>query len=151
MKKVTAILTAAIMLFSTFAFAFASENDKVSERVKSAFLKDFSTASNVSWEITNDCYFATFTINQVEAKAAYNTAGELVGVSRTIQSSNLPLNISLALAKKYEAYSISKIAIELTFEGETSYYLSIANEKQILKLKCSSSGSLEVEKKIKKF
>jgi len=149
MKKVTAILTAAIMLFSTFAFA--SDNDQVSERVKSAFLKDFSNASKVSWEITNDHYFATFTLNQVEAKAAYNAAGDLVGTSRTIESSNLPLNISLALAKKYEGYTVSKIAIELIFEGDTRYYLSIANEKQILKLKCSSMGNFEVERKIRKI
>lgn len=136
------------MLFSSFAFA--TDSDKVNARVRSAFLNDFSTASAVSWEKTSDFYFASFKLNDVEVNAAYNEEGTLVGTSRSLESTQLPLNISLALAKKYEGYSISKKALELTFEGETRYYITVQNGAQALKLKCSTNGNIEVEKKIKK-
>jgi len=148
MKKVTTILTAAIMLFS--AFAFANEGDKVNEKVKAAFISDFSAASNVSWEKTSEYYFATFTINQIEVNAAYNEAGELVGFSRVVEVAQLPIGISLALAKKYPGYTLAKRAIELTYEGDTRYYLTVVNEQQTLKLKCTVNGNIELERKIKK-
>ncbi|MEJ7589317.1 MAG: hypothetical protein WKI04_17305 [Ferruginibacter sp.] len=148
MKKAVTILTAAAMLFSSFAFA--TDSDKVNARVKAAFLNDFSAASAINWEKISDFYFATFLINQIEVNAAYNEDGELVGTSRPMQSEQLPINVSLALAKKYEGYTVSKKALELTFEGSTWYYLSVTNDCQALKLKCSASGSIEVERKIKK-
>jgi hypothetical protein len=148
MKKVVTILTAAAMLFSSFAFA--TDSDKVNARVKTSFLNDFSAASAVSWEKISDFYFATFTINKIEVNAAYNEDGELVGTSRPLESSQLPISISLALAKKYEGYTFSKKALELTYDDETHYYLTITNDHQALKLKCSLNGNIVVERKIKK-
>lgn len=148
MKKVTIILTSALMLFSVFAFA--NVGDLVTEKVKASFLSDFSAASNVSWEKTSDYYFATFVINEIELNAAYDEQGELVGISRVMESAQLPIGISIALAKKYAGYTIGKKAIELSYEGNTRYYLTVANEKQSLKLKCTVNGDIEVERKIKK-
>ena len=148
MKKSVTILSAALMLFSVFAFA--TDSDKVNARVKNAFLNDFTTASNVSWELLKDFYFATFTLDNIEVSAAYNEQGELVGTSRTIERSLLPILVTRALDKKYEGYTISKKAIEMAFEGTTRYYISVSNEKQTLKLKCSADGIIEVERKIKK-
>lgn len=148
MKKFATILTAAVMLFSVFAFA--TDSDNVNARVKAAFVSDFSAASTVSWEKISDFYFAKFTVNHVEVNAAYNEEGELVGTSRTMESSQLPISISLALAKKYEGYTVSKRALELTYDDNTHYYVTIVNERQLLKLKCSVNGTLMVERKIKK-
>ena len=148
MKKLATIFFSAVMLVSVFAFA--TDSDKVNARVKASFLTDFSAATNVSWEKSSDFYFATFTINKVEINAAYNEQGELVGASRTMESTQLPINVSLALAKRYEGYTVAKKALELTYEGDTRYYITISNEKQALKLKCSVNGNIEVERKIKK-
>ncbi|MEO6719724.1 MAG: hypothetical protein ABIN67_05120 [Ferruginibacter sp.] len=148
MKKLVVILTAAVMLFS--AFTFATDSDNVNARVKAAFLHDFSAASDVSWGKTSDFYFATFTLNHVEVNAAYTEQGELVGTSRTMETSQLPLSVSLALAKKYDGYEVAKKVLELTFEGQTRYYITVANNTHLLKLKCLSNGDIEVEKKIKK-
>ena len=148
MKKLVTIVAAALTMFS--AFAFATDSDKVNARVKAAFLNDFSAASDVSWEKTSDFYFATFKVNNLEVNAAYNEAGELVGTSRPLESNQLPMSISLALAKKYEGYTVSKKALELTFEGDTRYYVTVSNDRQALKLKCTASGNIDVERKIKK-
>ena len=148
MKKVTTILTAALMLFSVFAFA--SGNDPVNAKVRAAFANDFSKASDVSWEKSNEFYFATFTVNKTEINAAYSEDGELIGTGRVIDFSQMPLSVSMALSKKYNGYNFPKKAMELNYDGTTRYSLTIENEKQILKLKCSVSGNIEVEKKIKK-
>lgn len=148
MKKLVSISAAAIMLFS--AVALAGDGDNVNGIVKSAFLTDFSTASNVSWEKKSGFYFATFTINSIEVNAAYNEEGELVGTSREMASTQLPISISLALAKKYEGYAVSKKALELTYEGETRYYVNVVNDRQALKLKCSVNGDIAVDRKIKR-
>ena len=148
MKKLVTILTAALMLFS--AFAFATDSDNVTARVKAAFVSDFSTASSVSWEKISDFYFAKFTVNQVEVNAAYNEDGALVGTSRSMASSELPVCISLALAKKYEGYTVLKKALELTYDDVTNYYVTVVNDRQALRLKCSPNGTLTVERKKKK-
>ncbi|MEO5893850.1 MAG: hypothetical protein ABIQ31_26575 [Ferruginibacter sp.] len=148
MKKLVSLLTAAAMLFSSFAFA--TDSDKVNARVKTAFLADFSAASAVNWEKISDFYFATFMINKAEVNAAYNEDGELVGTSRPLETAQLPINISLALSKKYDGYTVSPRALELTYDGTTYYYVNISNDRLALKLKCSPNGNIDVERKIKK-
>ena len=150
MKKFKTGLTAIVMLFATSAFAIGDGNENVSPRVKAAFENDFSKASRVSWEKTNDFYFASFTLNNVKTDAAYNEAGELVGTSRKISADQMPLCISLALAEKYDGYKVDKTALELTYEGQTRYYITVENKNQVVKLKCFSNGDLEVENKAKK-
>ena len=148
MKKFKTVLTAIVMLFASSAFAMGPEN--VSPKVKAAFENDFSKASKVNWEKTSDFYFASFTLNNVKVDAAYNEEGELVGTARGISAEQMPLNVSLAIAEKYDGYKVDKTAIELTYEGQTRYYVTIENESQVLKLKCYSNADLEVESKTKK-
>jgi hypothetical protein len=150
MKKFKTVLTAIVMLLSVSAFATEPGPEKVSQVVKTAFENDFSKASKVSWERSNDFYFASFTLNNVSVDAAYTDAGELIGTSRRITLEQMPLSISLALADKYAGYQVGKSVIELTFEGVTRYYVTVSNESQELKLKCLSNGELEVDRKTKK-
>ncbi len=148
MKKFKIVLTAIVMLFA--GSAFASEPENVSPKVKAAFESDFSKASKISWEKTSDFYFASFTLNDVRIDAAYNEDGELLGTARVISAEQMPLSVSLAIAEKYAGYRVEKTAIELTYEGQTRYYISVENEHQIVKLKCFSNADVEVERKIKK-
>ena len=148
MKKFKIVLTAIVMLFAGSAFAMEPEN--VSPKVKAAFESDFSKASKISWEKTSDFYFASFTLNEVKIDAAYNEDGELLGTARAISAEQMPLSVSLAIAKKYAGYRVEKTAIELTYEGQTRYYISVENENQIVKLKCFSNADVEVDSKIKK-
>ena len=149
MKKLKTVFAAVAILLATSAFA-ASGPEKVSERVKSAFEKNFTGASNVNWEKNQDFYFASFTLDSKEVAAAYNESGELVGTSRLLATAQLPLKVSLAIADRYQGYNVSTAATELTYEGETSYCLTVVNDKQILNLKCSSNGDITVTSKIKK-
>ena len=136
MKKTTNILAALMLLFSVSGFAAG---------------KDFSLVTGATnWEKKNDFYFATFLLNEVETNAAYNEEGELVAVSRTIEIAKLPLSISMSLTKKYEDFKFPASALELNFEGQTAYYLTLENDKKVLNLKCFSNGEISVENKVKK-
>ncbi len=148
MKKFATVLTAIVMLFATSSFAM--DGDNVTAKVKAAFETDFSKAKQVNWEKISDFYFASFQLNDVSIDAAYNEEGELVGTSRKIASAQIPLSVSLELAKKYFEYTISEHAYELNFEGQTSYYITAENSKQALSLKCYSNGDIEVTSKTKK-
>lgn len=150
MKKFKTVLTAIVMLFTFTAFATDPEPDKVSQVVKEAFQNDFSKASAVKWEKSDDFYFASFTLNNVSVDAAYTETGELVGTSRRISKELMPLSISLALADKYEGYEVGQSVIELTYENVTRYYVTVSNKSETLSLKCYSNGDLEVERRTKK-
>lgn len=148
MKKLVTILTGAMLLFSVSSFA--GNGDNVTPKVRIAFKSDFSNASSVTWKKTSDFYFAYFTMNGIELNAAYNEEGELIGVSKEIESVQLPLSVSMAIAKKYPGYIILAHVTEMTLEGQTRYYITIVNSKQALILKCSSIGEIDVESRAKK-
>ena len=148
MKKLATVLTAIVMLFATSAFA--ADGDNVTAKVAAAFKTDFSQVNNVSWEKTSDFYFATFQLNNITVDAAYNEDGELVGTSRKIASTQLPLKLTLELSKKFGEYNVAEEVSELNYEGQTTYYLSVENDKQVVKLKCYSNGEIDVESKTKK-
>ena len=149
MKKLRTVFAAAALLLATSAFA-ANGPEKVSTKVKAEFEKNFTGAVNVSWEKSDDFYFAYFEINAKKVSAAYNESGELLGISRIIATAQLPLNISMAIANKYEGYDVEKTVTEVIYEGQTSYYVTVENNKQELKLKCSSNADISVNSKKKK-
>ncbi|HQW85385.1 MAG TPA: hypothetical protein PK987_13015 [Ferruginibacter sp.] len=148
MKKIKTVLTAIVMLFASSTFALGGP-ETATPKVKAAFANDFSKASLVSWEKSNDFYFASFTLNNTKVDAAYNEAGELLGTSRKISAEQMPLSISMAITDRYEGCELEKNAIELTYEGLTRYYITIKSKNQLIKLKCFSDGNIEVESKTK--
>ena len=149
MKKLATVLAAAIMLLSASAFAKDSNDTKATTKVEKSFKTDFSNAENTTWRKIGDVFIANFSVNNVELEAAYNSDGELVGTLKKVQVQDLPLAVTLAIGKKYNGYEVAKKAEEITFEKQTSYYVNIANKKEILKLKCSVNGELTVDKRTK--
>lgn len=148
MKKMITMATAAVLLLATSAFA--NGGNQVNTKVKEAFQKDFSKATKVNWETKENFSFAEFTVNNVLFSAAYNEEGELVATSRTIKTDQLPMAVSLALNEKYAGYTFANNLTEVTYERQTSYYLTVANEKRVLRLKVSASGDITVESKTKR-
>ena len=147
MKKLTGILTALVLFVS--ASSFAPNEEIVSAKIKTAFEKTFTTASEVKWNKSDGFYFANFKINQQVLTAAFNEEGELVGASRNIALSQLPLNISLALQNNYADYTIAHVT-EMTTEGQTNYYIAAENSKRIVTIKADAFGDLSIHKKTKK-
>ncbi len=155
MEKIKTVLTAIVMLLSISSFATVDKNvspdpEKVTPVVKAAFESDFSKATVVKWEKTDDFYFASFLLNNVKVDAAYTENGELIGTSRRIAADQMPLSIAVALADNYSGYEVDNSVVELTHQSVTRYYVMVSNKTQTVKLKCYSNGELEVESKTKK-
>ncbi len=148
MKKIKTALTAIVLLLATTAFA--TDGVKVTAKVVAAFREDFSHASSVSWKMNSDFYFVSFQLNDVSIEAAYNADGELVGTARSMDVDQVPLAISMELAKKYSGFTISAKVTELNFEGQTSYYIDVQDNTQVLSLKCASNGDISVDHRTKK-
>lgn len=147
MKRMKVLFTAMMLFVAASAFATGEEN--VSTRVQEAFRQDFAAGNNVKWEKSNDFYFASFTLENTTVSAAYDEEGKLLGTSRSIRPSQLPLTVTLSLEKKYAGYKVSENVLELNFDGETRYYLSVYNEHELVSLKALSDGELAVEPKKK--
>lgn len=132
------------------ATAFATDPETVSPVVKAAFQHDFINASKVSWEKTDEFYFASFVLNNERIDAAYTEDGTLLGTARKISLKQIPLSVSLAIGEAYKGYEVNETVTELTYASVTRYYVTVSNDKQVLKLKCLANGDIEVEKKTKK-
>jgi hypothetical protein len=150
MKKLATSLSAAALLFSSVSFALDSDNTSVNSKTRTSFQKDFSNAENASWNKKNDVYFVSFDVNKAQAEAAYSEQGELLGFSRQVTATEMPLSVSLAIAKKYIGYEVAKAATEINYESQTNYYINVANANETLKLKCAVNGDISVDKKTKK-
>ena len=148
MKKLKTVLTAIVLLLTVSVFA--NDPEIVTPRVKGAFEKDFIKAKDVNWVKKADFYFAWFNLNNFKMNAAYNEAGELLSTSRELSLAQLPLNITLSIAQKYEKYTLPETATELNFNGETYYYLNVYNAKHSLKLKFSTYGDVTIIEKLNK-
>ena len=151
MKKVTIIFAVFTLIAGTGAFA--KTGVKVSKEVQASFKKSFSNAEGVTWEASEDYYYARFVLNGKEVDAAYNKNGELVGISRKLFLAEIPLKVSQSIKSEYSDYSdyiIENSVTEVVFEGQTFYYATVEGPAKILKLKCLSDGQIYIEKKIKK-
>ncbi len=133
MKKLTGIFLSMAIVIS--ASSFTINDDIVSTKVQTAFKKNFSVASEVSWKKLNGLYCANFTVNDQHLSATYNLAGELVAASRNVTLAQLPLNVSIALKSTLPGYTFDNVATEITADGQNSYYVKAENEKKVIVLK----------------
>lgn len=149
MKKVTTIVTAIAMLFSATLFAAEKEDAAINASVKASFNKGFLKARKVSWKKKDDVYFASFIFNEHNAEAAFDEKGNLIALSNTVESDQMPLAITVAIANKFQDFDVAKSATEITYENQTNYYISVSDGKQLMKLKCSVNGDIIIESKKK--
>jgi hypothetical protein len=148
MKKLTNIIAVLAIFISGSAFAFTADN--VTREVKEAFEKKFNGARGVSWKESNDLFFASFELNQRKLTAAYNADGELLGLSRNISISEVPLTVSESLKRNFGDYQILESVTEVLYDGQTSYYINAENATRSLQLKCYADGEIAITKRVKK-
>lgn len=144
MKK---MLLALVVLVSSLAVN--AEEKNVNEKVLNAFKTEFTTASQVEWTTGPNYYKASFVFNDKHVFAFYNAEGRLLGLTRNITLSELPLKLQTDLKKNYESYWISDL-FEAAREEGTSYFLTLEDADTRLVLKASADNSWTVYVKTKK-
>lgn len=169
MKKLTTITAGLILFLGTSAFANWGGGEKksketktttapaspaastvVTDQVSKSFTAKFASAENVNWKQKEEFYFADFKVNQQSMFAAYNADGDLLGISRTVKLSQLPLHVEMSIRENYKNYKIDETVNEMVLDGETSYHLQVEDKNRYLKLKCDSDGQISVLKRTKK-
>lgn len=148
MKKIIAILTFTLVLFTSATFARDGrtiDNKKVME----SFNNQFAGAADVSWYSTPDKYVAKFTMKASKVTAHFDKEGNLLATSRYITDTELPLKVISRLMKKFPDQKIQNI-VEYDAEGSTTYVITLESETHWTVLKADASGSLSTLKKLVK-
>jgi len=139
------ILTLVIAVTTLSAFA---NDENVNQKVLDAFKTEFTTAKDVEWSVGSNYYKATFNYNGKYVFAFYNENGELLGLTRYLSPSDLPLTLQNALKKSYESYWVSDL-FEASKDEATNYYITLENADTKIVLK-SSENRWDIYSKIKK-
>jgi len=138
MKKILIVMT---MILTLAANAFAGE--EIKPEVLDAFKNKFSNAEDVTWVTGTNYYKAAFIYYGSRMFAYYSTTGKLIGVTRNISSTELPLYLRNNLKNRYEDYWITDVVEESNNNG-FSYYITIQNadNKIVLKSKYGSDWTI---------
>ena len=144
MKK---LIIAAAMFVSMSAFA---GKESVNEKVLNAFKTEFVNANQVEWTISPDYFKASFDLNGQRVFAFYNTDGELMGLSRNIASSQLPVKLQASLKNNYKGFWISDL-FEMSNNNGTSYYVTLENGSNKVILRSTSGIEWSTYKKDRKI
>lgn len=143
-----------LALLVTGAFSFsvkASDNDKIAPSVEKAFQKEFAGATYVKWAVLekSDMYQANFIYNNERISAFFAEDGSLLAMGRFIPTANLPMLVSKTLHNRFADYEIKEV-MEVVKGSETSYVVTVENEKARLIVNAYSTGGAYVFKKEKK-
>ena len=147
MKKIFLSLATVIMM-GVSAFATGNEGT-VSQEARNSFKRDFSMATNVSWEQKNGYTRATFSLNGQVLCAYYSNTGDLTAVVRNIVSDQLPISLLTDLKKDYDGFWITDL-FEISSNEETTYYVTLENSDKKIVLKSSGTNYWDVFSKEKK-
>jgi hypothetical protein len=140
MKKT--IVLGTILFSLMYTSVLADGGIKISEKVKIAFRKEFVNAQEVQWENFEGSVRAIFTIDNRVWTAYFHSNGHLIAVTRNISSSELPIQLLIALKKDYPDFWITDL-FEMYYNGETSYFISLNSSDLKLELKSGSNESWE--------
>ena len=149
MKKflVLAVLFASVCSYSVKA----SEEDKVIPGVEKSFKKEFAGATYVKWEVleNREIFQANFIYNNERLSAFFDNDGSLLAVGRFILPSNMPLLVNKTMDKRFGGYEVKEV-LEMVRGNETSYLVTLENEKARLIVNAYSNGGAYIFKKVKK-
>ncbi|MHA4843151.1 hypothetical protein ACX0G7_03250 [Flavitalea antarctica] len=144
------ILTLALLLSLSISNIFANTNEEVvNAKAANAFKKEFAQAQDVKWENTKQYVKATFKMNDQMMVAYYTNTGELLGITRNLTTSQLPINLLTDIKKNYKNAWITDL-FEVTANDETEYYITLEDADQTVVLKSTGSYGWFTFKKEKK-
>jgi hypothetical protein len=147
MKK-TALITAFILLTAVTGL-FAKDDDKINSAVRANFVKEFSTAKDVHWQLQKDYELAQFSLNGQILTAYYSHEAVLVALIHHIPMDHLPIFLMQEVKKSYNGYWVTDL-FEAAADGDSHYYLTLENSDQVVKLRSAGSTYWTVEKTRKK-
>lgn len=142
------IMLALVLTFITGS-AFSNNTDAVNQKVLTSFIKQFSKAEEVQWEIRKDLFRAKFKLNGQVIFAYFNNDGERIAISRNITVYQLPLNLASELQNGYDDYWLTEL-FEVSSNGETAYYATVESATHVTIMKADRANGWSTFKRDKK-
>jgi hypothetical protein len=147
MKKLIAgLVLGSVLLVNT---AFAANTDNVNEKVAAAFKHEFVQAKEVSWSKSDNGYRAIFRMNEDILTAFFSEDGILMGVTRNLLSTELPIGLQTSLHKSYDGYWISGL-FEYSKQDDSGYLVTLENADEVITLQATDGRNWSVYRKTKK-
>lgn len=138
MKK---ILLLAVLTIVTVSATFADDlNNTIVENLK----KNYSAATNINWEITDDYTLVEFTLNGQKMRTFYNTDGNLIGISKKVEVSAIPTAFASEIAQKYAGYVVTEALLfnDKTDNNSTKYYITVTGVDSKVVLQFDAKGHM---------
>jgi hypothetical protein len=131
-KLAGALILTVIMITTTFASTPAGF---VNQKVLTQFEKQFSQASEVVWVKSETYYKANFKFNEQYISAYFSSFGELIGITKNIRSTQLPIKLQTGLKKLNKDKWITELYEFSESDGTFYYYVTLQNadEKVVLR------------------
>lgn len=114
--------------------------------VREAFAKTFESAVHTSWSVYENYSVAWFEMGGIQARVYYSNSGELLKTIRYYDKSYLPFRILAAVNKKYAGREITGVT-ELNRGDETSYQVTLRDDRYWYQVHSDGFGNLEQEEK----
>ncbi len=145
MKK---LFIAALLIVSVSASALAQNFTPVDKKIVENFEESYRGASNVEWTSTENFAKASFFKNAKKVEVFFNLNGEFIAATTETKLENLPASLKRSLEKRYSNYLVVE-AFEYKSYNETTYFISVENQKESIVLK-ETEGALSVYSKKEK-
>lgn len=143
--KTLFITIASFCVLQASAYAAPEVNKKTIETFRVAF-KD---AEDVTWYAEENYDHVYFTLQNIKTRIKYDKEGNFVSCLRTYMEESLPMLIRIKLKEKYADKKVTSVA-ELSTNDGTEFHMNLEDEKNIYMIRGDATGSLNLEKKIRK-
>ena len=144
MKKIIFILAIVLSFSTTYA-----NDSRIAPVVLESFKTSFKDATEVNWTVSDKYYKAQFFLNDQFVAAYYDMDGQMIALTRNINSSLLPIALQVSIKNNYSDCWITDL-FEITNEQGTYYYATVENGETKTVLKSGFNSTWNVYKKTSK-
>ena len=142
MKKIVAM--SIIILFGGTAVAQDDAGAVVPLSVVEAFGCLYPTTTNVSWEVNDVIYSASFELDEKTVSLDFDEYGNVTKVKHEIKLFELPLDVNQLISTEYSDWRIGR-ASHIDSNGTAYYETEIQKDEQTMVLVFNRHGGLMIK------
>ncbi|HUX83867.1 MAG TPA: hypothetical protein VMV20_01450 [Chitinophagaceae bacterium] len=139
------------IIASSFAAKASSIEPTANSKALVSFENYFGNATQVKWfTIGTDKLEAKFMVNNVSETAFFDTRGNLLEVTRPIQVSDLPIQISLEMTREFPSSAV-RYATEFSSGNSTVYVLILESSSDWKTVRVNNNKDFTLINDLKKI
>lgn len=110
----------------------ATGEENVSYAVLTQFQSDYANATNVQWTVVPTTQKASFTLNNVNYTAYYDSIDQFWGLAQEVDFATVTKEVKKTIARGYVGYNIASVTRFEPNDGEEPvvYFINLKNDKE---------------------